>query len=349
MSDLPNPSRYMDARLWKKRVFSGKTPKDALLRKAYSANVEKSDHPDATENDFTFIISTDTVDRMNDTVAVDGWDTENFLKGGSGPVLFAHSYWSPPVGKSTSVKVVDGKLVGNVEFAAEVSDFAREIRDLVSFGAITSASVGFRPKLWAFNEERGGFDFLEHELLEFSMVPVPANPDAVIQARAAGIDTVEIQKWVTSALDMVGDSQVLVPREHLESVNKALGWEPSVWSLPEGEFISKAVSIEKSLLPVDNTPDPVPFDEGHDRIEQEEKNLDEEEKSLTETDGDEIFLVDASLFDNSPAEESESAAPDADLEVLFDEEAKELIGRLVEDALAPSREHFMRMTGKVIL
>ena len=44
-------------------------------------------------------------------------------------------------------------------------------------------SVGFAPIKFKFTsdpERKFGIDFIEQELLEFSIVPVPANPDAVI-------------------------------------------------------------------------------------------------------------------------------------------------------------------------
>ncbi len=47
----------------------------------------------------------------------------------------------------------------------------------------TSTSVGFAPLKYAFTDDpqrRYGIDFLEQELLEFSIVTIPANPDALL-------------------------------------------------------------------------------------------------------------------------------------------------------------------------
>jgi hypothetical protein len=55
---------------------------------------------------------------------------------------------------------------------------------MVKRGFLRATSVGFRPKRdkYSWNEERGGIDFEEQELLEFSVVPVPSNPEALLSA-----------------------------------------------------------------------------------------------------------------------------------------------------------------------
>jgi hypothetical protein len=76
-----------------------------------------------------------------------------------------------------------GQLISRMEFVpAEISPFADTVRQLVEGGWLKATSVGFRPLEWKFNEQRGGFDFTKQELLEFSIVPVPANPEARLRA-----------------------------------------------------------------------------------------------------------------------------------------------------------------------
>jgi hypothetical protein len=41
---------------------------------------------------------------------------------------------------------------------------------------------------------------MEAELLEFSIVPVPSNPEALIEARSAGLDTTPIEVWAKQTL-----------------------------------------------------------------------------------------------------------------------------------------------------
>jgi hypothetical protein len=55
---------------------------------------------------------------------------------------------------------------------------------LITAGYIKAGSVGFIPLERKFSDQRhGGIDFKRQDLLEFSIVPVPANAHALIEAR----------------------------------------------------------------------------------------------------------------------------------------------------------------------
>lgn len=79
---------------------------------------------------------------------------------------------------------VEGKqLVATLEFpTAELSPFGDQVYQLVKAGYLNAASVGFLPTKWSFSDDPGrrlGIDFEEQELLEFSIVSVPANAGAL--------------------------------------------------------------------------------------------------------------------------------------------------------------------------
>jgi HK97 family phage prohead protease len=78
------------------------------------------------------------------------------------------------------------RLIGDVKFAdAGTYEFADQIFRLIKKGFITAGSVGFIPLDFTFSDDRrGGIDFHEQELLEFSIVPIPANANALVQAAA---------------------------------------------------------------------------------------------------------------------------------------------------------------------
>jgi HK97 family phage prohead protease len=81
--------------------------------------------------------------------------------------------------------------MGDIEFAsAETYPFADQIFRLVRGGYISAVSVGFKPVDWDFAKEpsrMGGIDFKRQELLEISVTPIPANQNALIEARAKGL------------------------------------------------------------------------------------------------------------------------------------------------------------------
>lgn len=128
-------------------------------------------------------ISTGGRDRDGDRLLPEGCDTSSYKK--NPVVLFGHNYNNLPVGGDAVLTITPGKditaswrwLQGD-EFAARVKN-AFEQRFL-------SASVGFKPKEVRPNEF-GGHDILKWELLEFSLVPVPANPECTRALKSLGL------------------------------------------------------------------------------------------------------------------------------------------------------------------
>lgn len=168
-----------------------------------------------------YVLSSEAVDRPGDTIKASGWRDDNYAK--NPVILFGHDYGSLPVGRMTGARAVDGaRYVGKgVEFTPrDLYPFGHMVGGLVRGGYLPAGSVGFQPLKWAFNEERGGVDFLEQELLEFSVVPVPANPEALVAAKSAGIDVALLCGWAEKILD--GGAKVLVPREQVEIIRKTL-------------------------------------------------------------------------------------------------------------------------------
>lgn len=132
---------------------------------------------------FEVIISTADVDRQGESVNQSGWDLKNYL---ANPiVLWGHDYYSLPIGICDSIEVVNGNLVAKGRFAPEEANpFAQQVRRLYDLKIVRATSVGFIAK----NME--GNVITEAELLEFSFVPVPANPAALSlsQAKKFSID-----------------------------------------------------------------------------------------------------------------------------------------------------------------
>lgn len=136
----------------------------------------------------SFIASTAAADRYGDVIEQAGWDLAAFK---ANPVLlWAHKYDQPPVGRCPGMVVENGNLVsGGVEFTpASANAFGAQVEELVRGGFLNTVSVGFLPKKWEYRADPDGnilgIRFLEQELLELSVVPVPANPEALAQQRS---------------------------------------------------------------------------------------------------------------------------------------------------------------------
>lgn len=131
-----------------------------------------------------FVMSDGTVDRYGDIVSPAGWDLRWFRKN---PIaLFGHSSGFP-IGSWRDVQVEGGKLKGRLEFASEgTSQRIDELRRLVEQGILRAVSVGFRPIEWEPLDKDRPYDgarYLKQELLECSLVSVPANPAALAKAK----------------------------------------------------------------------------------------------------------------------------------------------------------------------
>lgn len=149
------------------------------------------------------VISTDAVDRDGDVIEVDGWELENYLN--NPVVLFAHNYSSVPIGRTLDLRREPGALVARFAFREAANEFdpVLPVRAAWDQGILRAASVGFKPLefeplepaedeedalLWFWGPKR----FKKQELLEWSVVPVPANQDALRRAFEAYVKSLGV-------------------------------------------------------------------------------------------------------------------------------------------------------------
>lgn len=126
------------------------------------------------------IINTASADRDRDRVMPSGAAVEDYLRN---PIVqWGHNYRDPwaTVGKTTSLEKEAGGLIAEFELrpAANDQDPQNIIRLLWEGEWIRTASIGFIPKAGKPNE-LGGTDFSAWDLLEWSLVPIPSNQDAL--------------------------------------------------------------------------------------------------------------------------------------------------------------------------
>jgi len=183
---------------------------DYIERSAYrgeSAPVCKFTVPqrkiDEATRSITFTISTDGRDRDGDIISQEGWDLKHFLE--NPMVLWSHDPSKPEnvIARAESTKVINGKLVSTAVFAEHPN--AETIFQLYKGGFLNATSVGFVPSEMELIEgdKAGeiGFKFLKQNLLEYSAVAIPSNPEALIHARSMGINIDPCKEWIKRILD----------------------------------------------------------------------------------------------------------------------------------------------------
>lgn len=151
---------------------------------------------DAGSQALDFTITTGTRDRERDIVSPDGIVSAGFQ---TNPVmLWAHQYDQPPIGKSVQLWQQGQSIKARVQFVpddvypASYSGIRGSmVYQMYRLGYLNAVSVGFNAIEWEPIVEKdedlgglaypnGGTLFKQWELLEFSGVPVPANPQALI-------------------------------------------------------------------------------------------------------------------------------------------------------------------------
>lgn len=150
-------------------------------------------------------VSTRDVDRDREVLDPHGAILDQFLL--APQVLWAHDYSMPPTGKADWIKADKNGLKSKTTYAE--TERAEEVWQLIKGGYLKTASVGFIPvqRVWKGDREwdalvakynakwdtdldKAGAEIITTKwiLLEYSDVPVPANPHALITAVAKGLN-----------------------------------------------------------------------------------------------------------------------------------------------------------------
>ena len=155
------------------------------LKRAYSLLETKE--VDSEQRVITGIATTPRVDSYNDIVEPEGVQYR-------GPVnLYLYHDTRLPVGN-----VEFGKATkAGIPFTAKLPDVVEEgtVRERVNeawhslkYKLLQAVSIGFKPVDYAYIEDSSGVHYRQWEMLELSLVGVPANPDATIQTvKSAGM------------------------------------------------------------------------------------------------------------------------------------------------------------------
>ena len=175
-----------------------------------------------------FVLSDATPDRMGDVIEPAGWELRNFLRN---PIALFNHRADFPLGTWKNLRVENGALRGHLQLApAGTSERHDEIRRLVQADILRAVSVGFRViASEPLTKDGRGVRFIKQELVETSLVSVPANPNALAVAKSLGISA---------------DTRKLVFAERSTNARTALVRQPS----PAEIRVSKLEKQREQLL-----------------------------------------------------------------------------------------------------
>jgi len=210
-----------------------------------------------SEHKAAFVVSTPDEDRDGDIVNPEGLLLDHYRRAGA-PVLWAHDTKQPPVAKSPDIRVAKGVLRAVAEFPEKgIYPFADTIRGLVLGGFVRGASVGFHP-ISAEPRKGKGVHFHKAELLEWSILPIPSNRSALVDAASKGLDIAPVLKgaeWLLDTRRVDADTLDLVhkavsyarPSVHLGRGSKTIG-ERVADSLRESALAAVREAVRTRLM-----------------------------------------------------------------------------------------------------
>lgn len=166
-----------------------------------ASDVRKVDKESRT---VTFIASDDTRDSAGTVLNQDNWDLSRFNK--NGVIGYQHKVYggwddtdNPDnvIGKGNAY-IEDKKLMVDITFEpAEINPLAEKIYQKIMFGSLRAVSVGFLPigrGRFGEGDDSDTYYFAGQQLLEVSVVNIPANPNALKKSLEAESEYLEAER-----------------------------------------------------------------------------------------------------------------------------------------------------------
>jgi HK97 family phage prohead protease len=180
---------------------------------------------DKEKNTVEGIFSTQDVDRQDEVIMQAGWDLTNYKN--NPVVLYAHDYSDFPIAKMVEIGTEPNtrlpgtfQLVGKMQFAVEENPKAKTAFNLMAGGYLNTFSVGFKNNRWEVDEANDTVYLNENELLEVSVVPVPANQMAL--AKSKGINTELFETRKEKNEEITAEKAIAVLLKSQETIQAAI-------------------------------------------------------------------------------------------------------------------------------
>jgi len=130
-----------------------------------------------SEGEVEFVVSTGDVDAHSERINVNGIDLKDYKK--NPVVLWGHDGFNLPIAKTTKIWKQDDKLMARAMFYLK-DEFAAKVYNFILDGFLNAVSIGGVVKTWG----EDGMTISELLMKEFSVVSVPANPNALVSNKS---------------------------------------------------------------------------------------------------------------------------------------------------------------------
>lgn len=129
------------------------------------------------EGQIEFVVSTGTVDSHGERINVAGIDIKEFKK--NPVVLWGHDGFNLPIAKAIKVWKDGDKLMAKAQFYMK-DEFASKVYNYIIDGYLNAVSIGGMVQEWGAD----GITISKMVMKEFSVVSIPANPDALVASKS---------------------------------------------------------------------------------------------------------------------------------------------------------------------
>lgn len=249
----------------------------------YTYIMKRTEPASSKKEKVSFVASSATPDRYGDIIDQKGWILDNYKK--NPVVLLNHDSNQLPIGKG-NVYIRNDQLTIDVEFDSE-DPRAKEVERKAKKGFMNAVSVGFRPLESKSRSElptdhkyygQRGMYYSKAELLEVSIVTIPANGEAtMLEQKFYNAMKEEILREVKSAIQ-----DNLIVNKHILNVKEEDDRYIVEFAKPEMEMEEDAMKEEEEERAMDKEEEE---DKEMDK-EEEEKEMDEEEEDKYHHDED---------------------------------------------------------------
>lgn len=140
---------------------------DAIIEKATKLS----------EGEIEFIVSTGALDSHGERINVEGIDIKDYKK--NPVVLWGHDGFNLPIARTTKIWKEGGKLMARAKFYLK-DEFAAKVYNYIVDGFLNAVSIGGMVQEWGAD----GMTISKLLMKEFSVVSVPANPEALATAKS---------------------------------------------------------------------------------------------------------------------------------------------------------------------
>lgn len=237
--------------------------------------MKRTEPTSSTKEKVSFVASSATPDRYGDIIDQKGWILDNYKK--NPVVLLNHDSNQLPIGKG-NVYIRNDQLTIDVEFDSE-DPRAKEVERKAKKGFMNAVSVGFRPLESKSRSElptdhkyygQRGMYYSKAELLEVSIVTIPANGEAtMLEQKFYNAMKEEILKEVKAVIQ-----DNLIVNKHILDVKEEDDRYIVSFAKAEMEMEEDAMKEEEEERAMDKEEEE---DKEMDK-EEEEKEMEEEEE-----------------------------------------------------------------------